>query len=131
MYIDIAFSLNKVICEQLLVTINSILINSSNSQPIRFNIVIPEGEKKLFTQKIKATFSHLNNTTFRLQEYSPMPYLKQYLDAKFPEKRLDRKTSRYMQYARLFLKDIFPDLNKVIYLDVDLIVRGCLRKVVE
>lgn len=123
MYIELVFCLNKIICEPLLVTINSILTNSSNSELIRFNIAIPQGEKEFFSSKIKQAFSH-TNSIFRLREYSPSNDLKEYLDSKFKEKKPDRKTSRYMQYARLFLKDIFPDLGKVIYLDVDLIVLG-------
>jgi len=65
--------------------------------------------------------------SFRVREFIPPDFLKHYLDSKFQEKKPERRISRYMQYARLFLKDIFPDVTRVVYLDGDTLVLGDVR----
>jgi lipopolysaccharide biosynthesis glycosyltransferase len=110
-----------------LVTINSILIHSACPDVIRFHIVVPPGDRLFLTQLIKQVFE-TRKDQFVIREFTPPPFLKTYLDNKFKERRPDRIVSRYMQYARLFLKSIFPELTRVIYLDVDLIV---LRNIEE
>ncbi|MGC1305596.1 MAG: glycosyltransferase [Phormidesmis sp.] len=132
--VDIAFSLNRALKVPLLVVINSILRNqttSSESQiaavPIRFNIVVPSGDVDFFTQSLIAAFDQYDPSFFRVRSFTPPDFLKQYLDNKFKEKKAERRISRYMQYARLFLKEIFPDVSRVIYLDGDTLVLGNVR----
>lgn len=133
MYLDIALSLNRTLQTPLLVVINSILRNTtlSNDQglaPLRFNIVVPPGETAFFTRLLHQTFeADYHNVIFRTQEFIPPAFLKQYLDNKFQENVKERRLSRYMQYARLLLKDIFPDLERVIYFDADVVVLADVR----
>ncbi|MGB7249925.1 MAG: glycosyltransferase, partial [Phormidesmis sp.] len=142
MYVDIAFSLNRTLQVPLLVVVNSILRNAQGAQasgvehslPLRFNIVVPVGDRDFFEEQIRASFGSEaisstgpDATTFRVREFTPPDYLKHYLDNKFKEKKADRRISRYMQYARLFLKDIFPDVKRVIYFDGDTLVLADVR----
>lgn len=136
MYVDIAFSLNRTLLTPLLVSMNSIIQNASTPSsdgfdslaPLRFNIMVPPGDRAFFTQHIQAAFDGNSNTaTFRIREFTPSAYLQDYLDNKFKEYRGDRRHSRYMQYARLYLKDVYPDIGRVIYLDGDTLILGDVR----
>ena len=141
MYVDIAFSLNRALQTPLLVVINSILRNASDrqnhsasegqsTQPLRFNIAVPVGDRPFFTDLLRGTFAAdygLEAAIFRVREFTPPDYLKHYLDSRFQEKKPERRISRYMQYARLFLKDLFPDVQRVVYFDGDTLVLGDVR----
>ena len=141
MPVNIAFSINRTLQVPLLVVINSIITNASGSQanqsasafePLRFNILVPSGDRTFFEEQINAAFpstSHKSqNVIFRVREFTPPDFLKHYLDSKFQEKQPDRRLSRYMQYARFFLKPLFPDVSRVIYLDGDTLVLGDIRQ---
>jgi lipopolysaccharide biosynthesis glycosyltransferase len=143
MPVDIAFSLNRTLQTPLLVVINSILknaaeppANSAESQhaQLRFNILVPPGDQSFFEDQLKAAFGDANtplasqSALFRVREFTPPDFLKHYLDSKFKEQRPDRRISRYMQYARFFLKPMFPDVSRVIYLDGDTLVLGDVRE---
>jgi lipopolysaccharide biosynthesis glycosyltransferase len=54
-----------------------------------------------------------------------------YIHAKYEPMTPTRRVSRYMQYARMFLKDIFPDVSKVLYLDADVVVIGDVATLFE
>jgi lipopolysaccharide biosynthesis glycosyltransferase len=124
---NIAFSLNRCIAKPLLATINSIFVNSVRPEDVNVYIVVPPGDKQYFLELINSAFSQ-QPASFTVEEFTPPPFLKDYLDNKFKERRPERIVSRYMQYARLFLKSIFPELGRVIYLDVDLIVLDDIEK---
>ncbi len=130
MAVEIVFSLNRSIANPLMVTLNSILQNCQSPEQIRFNIAVPDGEVAYFEQLIQQHFPQ-SIFCYRLRGFTPKPFLKTYLDKKFKERRIERRVSRYMQYARLFIKDIFPDLNRVIYLDVDVLVLGDIQTLFE
>ncbi|MBE9059537.1 glycosyltransferase [cf. Phormidesmis sp. LEGE 11477] len=132
MPVDIALSINRTLQVPLLVVINSILSNTTHQvdAPMRFNIVVPVGESAFFEEKLEQAFAAKyegDRVQFRVREFTPPGYLKQYLDNKFQEKKLERRLSRYMQYARLFFKEIFPDVGRMIYFDADIIVLGDVR----
>ncbi len=138
MPVDIALSINRTLQVPLLVVLNSILKNTTHQAqqaPLRFNIVVPVGEGAFFAEKLRTTFSvsndlekyDSNRVEFRVKEFLPPAYLKQYLDNKFQEKKPERQLSRYMQYARLFFKKIFPDVDRMIYFDADIVVLGDVR----
>jgi lipopolysaccharide biosynthesis glycosyltransferase len=119
-YIDIAFGLNRAIYLSLLTTINSIIKNTKYPENIRFNIVVPDDEISFFENILEETFpNHI--FTLRLKTFNPSEMIKDYLLAKYPENSADRRKSRIMQFSRFFLRDIFPDISRIIYLDTDLI----------
>ena len=133
MAIDIAFSINRTLQVPLLVVINSILSNSEprpGEEPLRFNVVVPVGEQAFFEDAIRQAFGEKvgsETALFRVKEFLPPDYMKRYLDTKFQEKEPQRKISRYMQYARLFFKEIFPDVGRFLYFDADIIVLDDVR----
>jgi lipopolysaccharide biosynthesis glycosyltransferase len=53
--------------------------------------------------------------------------MKDYIHAKYEPMTPTRRVSRYMQYARMFLHEIFDDVTKVLYLDADVVVLGRCR----
>ena len=133
MPVDIAFSINHTLQMPLLVVINSILSNTTHEMdqaPLRFNIVVPIGESASLITKLEQTFLaqySREQVEFRVEEFAPPTYLKEYLDNKFKEKKRERQLSRYMQYARLFFRDVFSDIGRMIYFDADIIVLGDVR----
>ena len=142
MCVDIAFSLNRTLQLPLLVVISSILRNtqhrasnasaneSTSLPPIRFNILVPIGDRSFFEAYVQAAFADdygPETVIFRIREFTPSDFLKVYLDIKFQEKKADRQISRYMQYGRFFIKESFPDVKRVIYLDGNTLVLGDVR----
>ena len=102
---------------------NSIDVNAADPQSVRLNILVPPREKAFFEEKICAILPSLS-AQWRVKEYMPPDYIQAYLDRRFKEKSEDRRNSRCIQYSRFFLKDAFPDIDNMIYLDTDLIVLG-------
>ncbi|MEL6554513.1 MAG: glycosyltransferase [Cyanobacteria bacterium J06621_11] len=133
MVVDVALSINRTLQVPLLVTINSIIQNTTftvGQSPLRFNIVVPVGDRAFFEEKLATAFAEdyrPEQVSFRVKEFTPPDFLKHYLDTKFQEKKPERRTSRYMQYARLFLKKIFPDVDRILYFDADIIVLDDVR----
>ena len=132
MAVDIALSINRTLQVPLLVTINSIIQNTTfaaGQPPLRFNIVVPVGDRTFFSDKLAAAFADYpsEQVSFRIAEFTPPDFLKHYLDTKFQEKKPERRISRYMQYARLYLKKIFPDVERMLYFDADIIVLDDVR----
>jgi lipopolysaccharide biosynthesis glycosyltransferase len=121
MTVDIVFSLNIKIIVGLLAAINSVVKNATQPENLRFNIVIPMGEREQFTHQLQTTFGE-TAWQWRIQEFMPPPYMCDYLDKRFSPMSPDRRNSRHMLFARFYLGKAFPDLRKVIYLDADLVV---------
>lgn len=120
---DIAFALNKGIVVALLTAMNSVVCNTVRADNLRFNITVPPDEVAFFEEKIAAFFP---NPVFawRVYPFTPPQFMKDYIHAKYEPMTPVRRVSRYMQYARMFLNDIFPDVTKVLYLDADVVVIG-------
>jgi lipopolysaccharide biosynthesis glycosyltransferase len=106
---------------------NSVIQNTQQPEDIRFNIAIPPDETPFFHQEITAVFPN-PAFQFRLQEFKAPLYLKTYLDGRYQEKREDRRISRRMQFARFYLGELFPGLQRAIYLDTDLVVLRDIRE---
>ncbi len=123
MTVDIAFSLNKTVVVGLLAAMNSIILNTAQPNRLRFNIAVPPDEIDFFKAHISQFFPSAQ-FEWRVHPFFPPQFLQDYIQIKFKRrlKSVNHVNSRYMQYARIFLKDIFDDLGKVIYLDMDLIV---------
>lgn len=123
MTVDIVFSLNRKIWLSLVVAMNSIVRNAAAPESIRFSILVPPGEKAFFEEKVKAGLPDIP-ARWRVQEYLPPAFLRTYLNNRFKEKTEDRRNSRYIQYSRFYFKDALKDVEKMIYLDTDLLVLG-------
>jgi lipopolysaccharide biosynthesis glycosyltransferase len=127
---DIAFALNQGIVVALLAAMNSVAKNTSYLDKIRFNITVPPDEVALFEEKINAFFPN-SQFEWRVKSFVPPQFMKDYIHAKYEPMTPTRRVSRYMQYARLFLQEIFEDVTKVLYLDADVVVLGDVATLFE
>lgn len=123
MKLDIAFALNKGIVVALLTAMNSVVKNTSRPADIRFNITVPPDEVTFFEEQIEGFFQR-PTFEWRVRPFTPPQFMKDYIHGKFEPMSDTRRVSRYMQYARMFLQDIFEDVSKVLYLDADVVVLG-------
>ena len=127
---DVAFALNQGIVVGLLAAMNSVVSNALQPEKLRFNITVPPEEVDFFEGKITAFFPSVN-FNWRVHSFTPPEFMKDYIHAKYEPMTPTRRVSRYMQYARMFLQDIFPDVTKVLYLDADVVVLGDVATLFE
>ncbi len=112
--IDIVLSSDNNYAQHCAVLIASILLNNKNKY--RFNFHILDGG---ISSKNKHKISELN----RIQDFSITYYSMNNYDFSFLP--LNRKNISISTYYRLMLTSILPeDINKIIYLDCDIIVDG-------
>jgi lipopolysaccharide biosynthesis glycosyltransferase len=123
MVIDIAFSVDKSYVRGLFATMNSIAQNTVEPESLRFNVIIPQEELPFFERKLLAAFPN-SLFTIRIREYEPLPYIEDYIQAKYRPINVEKRNALYMLFSRLFMGSIFTDLKKTIYLDTDIIVLG-------
>ncbi|PSN18648.1 lipopolysaccharide biosynthesis protein [filamentous cyanobacterium CCP5] len=123
MKLDIAFALNKGIVVALLAAMNSVVKNTARPEAIRFNITVPADEVAFFEEQISGFFQQ-PVFEWRVRPFHPPQFLKDYVSGKFEPMSDTRRVSRHMQYARMFLQEIFEDVTKVLYLDADVVVLG-------
>ncbi len=123
--IPIIFAVNNSYVKQLATVIVSILLNTGKDTCIQFSIltkdITVENQNKL-SELIKfnsnVTFNFIN-----MKSYTESFNLEEYLS-----KRLDYNYITIETYYRFFIPEIFPDYNKVIYLDSDLILNDDIQK---
>jgi lipopolysaccharide biosynthesis glycosyltransferase len=127
---DIAFALNKGIVVALLTAMNSVSKNTAQPDRIRFNITVPPEEVDFFEEQI-TTFFKQPRFEWRVRPFTPPQFMKDYIHAKYEPMTPTRRVSRYMQYARMFLHEIFEDVTKVLYLDADVVVLGDVATLFE
>lgn len=102
-----------------LAAINSVIQNTTQPERLVFHIITPPRETSFFESELRAYFPGL---AFCVREYHPNPVIQDYVRRKYQPKTLKSENAIFLLYSRLFLKDIFPGLGKVIFLDTDLIV---------
>lgn len=127
---DIAFALNKGIVVALLAAMNSVVKNTAQPEQLRFNITVPPDEVAFFEGQIEQFFAQ-PVFEWRVRPFTPPQFMADYIHGKFEPMTPTRRVSRYMQYARLFLQDIFEDVTKVLYLDADVVVLGDVATLFE
>ncbi len=123
MVIDIAFSVDRSYLRGLLTTMNSIVQNTAHPEYLRFNVIIPQGELFFFKSKLLDAFPE-SLFTLRIREYEPLPYIKEYIQAKYKPVSVDKKNALHMLFSPLFVGSIFSDVRKAICLDTDIVVLG-------
>ncbi|AFY62418.1 LPS glycosyltransferase [Synechococcus sp. PCC 6312] len=121
MPIHLIFALDKSYLFGLITAVNSILQNTASPGRLFLHIITPPTEATFFESEINAYFPH-PPFQFRVREYHPNPIIQDYVQRKYQPKSRKSENAIFLLYSRLFLKDIFPDLGKVIFLDTDLIV---------
>jgi len=127
---DVAFALNQGIVVGLLAAMNSVVTNTAQPEQLRFNVTVPPEEVEFFEDKIRSFFPSVD-FHWRVHPFIPPQFIKDYIHAKYEPMTPTRRVSRYMQYARMFLQDIFSDVTKVLYLDADVVVLGDVATLFE
>jgi lipopolysaccharide biosynthesis glycosyltransferase len=130
MIIDIAFSVDRTYVCGLLTAMNSIVQNTAQPECLRFNIIIPQGDLLFFKSKLLTAFPECL-FTMRIKEYKPLPYIKEYVQARYNPISIDKRNALYMLFSRLFIGNVFPDLRKTIYLDTDIVVLGDIAELYD
>jgi lipopolysaccharide biosynthesis glycosyltransferase len=111
--IHCVFSTDDNFCQHLAATLASLLVN--NKQYLFHLHVVAGDVSEVNRRKIRSLVETFGNAELSFYEFDEKPY--QHL-------RIDGHI-RLASYFRLFLPQILPDdLDKVIYLDADVIVRG-------
>lgn len=121
MTLDIVLGLNQAIDFTLPVVINSAVQNSTQPETLRFNVVVPKGQCDHFQALLSKTFP---NPCFqwRLGTFQPSAGLADYLEHKYSRDRGERLLGRYMQFSRVWLPQVFPDLTRILYFDTDVVL---------
>jgi lipopolysaccharide biosynthesis glycosyltransferase len=119
--LDIAFALNRKLAPTLPVVMNSVYRNTAIAERVRFNVVVPQGDEEFFVALLSRCFPDVP-FRWRVKGFEPTEPLRSYLANKYREADAERLRGRHMQFARLWLRDIFLDLERVIYLDTDVVV---------
>ena len=119
---NIIFSLNIALYVPLNAAINSIVRNCKSPDTVFFHIVIPPEEEAVFIKKV--IFRH-PSLSIQLFPFQAPVRLREYIYSRYGK---NNETGKYMNYARFYLKELFPQLSKVIFLDPDLIVLDDIEK---
>ena len=119
--LDVCFSLNRGILHGLLAAMNSLRLNTARLDELRVNIAAPPEEVAEFEEKIAAFFAG-STLNWRVGAFHEPAYLGTYLEAKFSPMTPKRRLSRQMQYGRMYFREIFPDVERMLYLDADVVV---------
>ncbi len=119
---DIVLCLNRRHFLGAVAAVNSISSNAENPRTIFFHFTIPVGESQDLLALIEECFP---DPVFRyeIKEFQPSEFLEDYIRA---GKDLTYSThgSQVMNFSRFYLPAIYPELDKIAYLDADLIVQS-------
>ena len=114
--VPIFFACDEEFVKYMLVTIRSVMENASDGQDYRIyvlNTSISDARKKQVTDQVS------EDSRFTVEFVNVTPYLDE-LKEKLPLRDYYSLTT----YYRLFIPNLYPEYNKVIYLDSDVVVKG-------
>lgn len=122
--LDIIFSCNKQYIQPLLSIINSILTNTDSNNKLTFNIVCDDSKFFIDKLEILKTIHKSYNYSFKCVtlldslDDNEVEYLKKYSYSP------DEHTSSIYNFSRFWFHKLFPELDYIIYLDIDMIIEG-------
>jgi len=114
--LDIAFTLNNDYAEPLRVLLTSILVTNPRSF-IRFHVICSDFSEEN-REKNQRLMDHFKNGSIDYSAVDPTRFAR----FRLPDYRIFPPET-YYQYV---LADVFPHLDKILYLDVDIVVNGDL-----
>ena len=115
--INIVFCLDKNIKTSLKATISSILHNSKRK--FSFYLICPKEDNNIFKKYIEEE----SIPNIKIGNFNPSNDLLDLIkNCTYYSK------SKIANYSRFFIKDIFPELKKIIYLDTDILVLDDIGK---
>jgi len=124
--IDVCMCVNRAHFMGLLAAVNSITANAARPQAFSFRFVVGAGESGELRAALANCFP---DPVFRyvVAEFRAAPRLETFLRAGRDFTYADHG-SQVMNFSRFYLRQIYPDLGRIVYLDADLIVRGDLAE---
>jgi len=122
-FIDIIMSCDKKHNVGLFKVVNSIISNTNNPTSIFFHFTIEENETQTFKKMFKEETAGLGSLfRYEIVEFKPTKFLKE--NIRILNEQEDKNIYNHMNFARFYFCDIYPNLEKVIYLDTDVIVNS-------
>jgi len=121
MLVDILLSSDRNQYVGMFAVINSIAKNTRNVNNIRFHLLIKEGEYKECNNLVKKHFPTYN---INIKEFSSQFLKKNIKVTRHGNPEYVNRVSNLLNFSRFYFGTIYQDLNKVIYLDTDMIVQG-------
>ncbi len=120
--LNIAFCIDRMHFVGLIPALRSIVQNTGESQVLAFHITVGAGESDELLAMLRRAFP-APDFRYTVKEFNVTPFLDDYIRAG-REMTYAAYTSSVMNFSRFYLADIYPDLGKFAYLDVDIIVQG-------
>jgi len=120
--IDMVFCTDRMHFVGILAAIHSIVSNAARPRELCFHIAVGAGESAEIERAMRRCFPR-PELACRVREFRPSPFLEEYIRAG-RDLTYAAYTSSVMNFARFYLSEIYPDLDKYIYLDADVIVQG-------
>lgn len=122
--LNIVFSCDQKYIKPLITIINSIITNRSGNYDLVFNIVCDEPELFMKNFEILKTVNHVNNFSFNCVslkdslEKEEIDFILKYTYSSNPD------TNSIYNFSRFWFAKLFPELDYIIYLDIDMIIEG-------
>lgn len=127
--LQVAICIDRMHFVGLVPMIRSLIANTRRPQDVTFYLSVGVGESGECAALMRASFPE---PPFRylIREFRCTPFLDDYIRAG-KGFTYAAYTSSVMNFARFYLEEIYPELDKFVYLDVDLIVQGDIAELLE
>ncbi|AYV84291.1 MAG: putative galacturonosyltransferase 6-like protein [Hyperionvirus sp.] len=103
--------------------IESIIVNTNHPERIHFHITVNDKELDLFSRQFHNLFNQYK-FNIEIKEFPPNKFLEENICIKHHNTFFVNYISNIMNFSRFYLGELYPHLEKVIYLDTDVIVQG-------
>lgn len=120
--------------EGLFALINSIVRNTATPERFFFHVLVDE-HPEIYAQILQANFSALR---FEVVSFASTPgyarnieFLTKNICVRMNRKKTTRRIGRPMNFTRLYLPEIFSDVDLGLYLDVDMIAQADLKRLFD
>lgn len=117
--IDVVFCSDRMHHVGILPAIRSILANTPRPEAVSFHLTVGTGESSDLAESLGGAFP----PRYEVREFRPGRFLEEYLDGSGYGAYAAR-TSAVMNFSRFYLAEIYPKLEKIVFLDPDVIVQG-------
>ena len=106
----------------VMAAMNSVIKNCCNYYKLRFYILVNSTSYTEYLQQTTCLFGK-TNFEIRIIEFEPPTFLKENMRVNF-----NGSINNIMNFARFYLFEILPTLDKIIYLDADVIVQADIEE---
>lgn len=126
---DIAICIDRMHFVGVPPTIRSIISNTARPRAVAFHITVGKDESDELRASLRESFPD-PSFRYEVKEFRSTPFLDDYIRAG-KDLTYAAYTSSVMNFSRFYLDEIYPDLGKYAYLDVDIIVQGDIAELFE